>query len=204
MTQSVNLYPQDMRPRQDVLTLTQLAASCLGILVLVMLGSWYAAWHATVAVEKKEIAETQLAQARKAVAAADERLQRRVNDPSLIAELEQLRQILANQEGLLQQVKHINRQSEQGFSDVMLGLSRQAVDGVWLTHLEIDRETGALALAGLTENGSLVPRYLEQLRSETAFAGRRFRYFRLDRPEDDSRILAFRIAAQVQREEHDR
>lgn len=197
MIQSVNLYTEDMRPRHNVLTLNQISGAALLALVLVTLAVFYAGWQADEAATARQSAEARVAVLQADVTAAGERLQRRVEDPGLRLELEQLHAALQNHDDLVKRVERLAAYSTEGFSPLMLGLSRQAVDGVWLTALEVDRESGNLALDGLTRDGSLVPFYLEQLSREEAFAGRRFRYFRLDRPEDRADVLGFRVATQV-------
>jgi MSHA biogenesis protein MshI len=197
MIQSVNLYTEDMRPRRDPLTLTQVTTVALAALVVLSLASFYAGWRADEAASARQAANARIAELRSALADAGDRLERRAEDPALRGELEKLSAALRRGDELVQQVERLASRSAEGFSPFMLGLARQAVDGVWLTTLEVDRDTGNLVLEGLTEDGSLVPLYLEQLRSEPAFSGRRFRYFRLDRPEDSAAVLGFRVAAQV-------
>ena len=197
MIQSINLYTEDMRPQRDLLTLPHLVAAALVAIAIVASASAYANWRAHQSSNLESIAESRAAELHAQVAADEKRLEGRVEDSALQADLEQLTAALRHRDQLVQRVEQLASRSAAGFSPYMLGLANQAVDGVWLTGMEIDRDTGDLVLKGLTSNGSLVPLYLEQLRSEPVFNGRRFRYFRLDRPEDGSEILSFRVAAQV-------
>lgn len=201
--QSVNLYPQEMRPRRQLLTLAQVVGAALLTLLLVMLNATYVRWQATEALVAQQTVQTRNPQLRQAVTAAQQRLDERRADPALTAELEQLSSDLRSQERLLQWVEQFASEGTEGFSPVLAGLARQAVDGVWLTALEIDRNNNNLALTGLTRDARLVPLFLEQLRRESAFAGRRFRQFELARPGDkgdgsdeghDSQVLGFYVA----------
>lgn len=201
MTQYVNLYTPDMRPRRDLLTLNRFAALAVFAVIAVFAGASYASWHATAATSRQQAAETQAPAIRQAVELAQERLSARVVDPRLQADVDELSAVLRNRALLLKWVEQFAQQGAKGFSPYLAGLARQAVDGVWLTELEVDRETDNLALAGLTRDASLVPLYLERLRVEEAFAGRGFRHFELQRPEADSAILGFRVAVRGHKQE---
>lgn len=195
MNQAVNLYTEDMRPRRDPLSLNRVAGFALGAFAVIVFAGFYTSWQASLAVDARLLAEARVESLRNQVTTASERLAARTEDPALQAELERLSAAIRGRDELVQRVEQLAARSVEGFSSYLVGLSRQAVEGVWLTALEVDREYNSLALEGLTEDGSLVPLYLEQLRAEPAFAGRRFSHFGLERPEEDAQILHFRVAA---------
>lgn len=195
--QQVNLYTDEMRPRRELLSPSRLAAVTLTALVVVVFCSGYAHWRAGLAAAEHQAAQLRLDQLRSGLAAAIGRLEGRQADPSLSAELERLNLDLHNRSMLIARLEKLATHAEQGFSPLLTGLSRQAVEGVWLTTLEADREPGNVVLKGLTRDGGLVPYYLEQLRSEPAFAGRRFRQFQLERVEDNGRVLGFSVGSAI-------
>lgn len=201
MMQSVNLYTQDLRPRRDVLTLTHTALAGAAVLLMVLLSALYTDWRADQAVAAQQSLQAQIPQLQAAVKTAEESLSQRRADTALAADVDRLSRALVNRERLLAWMQQFARTGAEGFSPYLAGLARQAVNGVWLTGLEVDRETGAMALTGLTRDGGLVPFYLEQLRSEPAFAGRRFRHFELDRSVEDSSVLRFRVASHAGEQE---
>ena len=71
----------------------------------------------------------------------------------------------------------------QGFSGYLEGLARQHVEGVWLTGVTISAGGEQLGLTGSTLDAQLVPRYLRQLSAESAFKGREFKTFQMQRGE---------------------
>jgi Tfp pilus assembly protein PilN len=66
-----------------------------------------------------------------------------------------------------------------GFSPQFIGLARQRVSGLWLTHIEL---SGAhVALQGVALSEELIPRYVRRLGGEEVFAGTAFQQARLER-----------------------
>ena len=60
----------------------------------------------------------------------------------------------------------------QGFSPYLTALSRQTMNGVWLTGVDIGGASGELVLKGRVLDSTLVPAYIRRLRQEPPFAGR--------------------------------
>ncbi len=60
----------------------------------------------------------------------------------------------------------------QGFSPYLTALSRQTMNGVWLTGVDIGGASGDLVLKGRVLDSTLVPAYIRRLRQEPPFAGR--------------------------------
>jgi hypothetical protein len=58
-----------------------------------------------------------------------------------------------------------------GFTPHLRAFSRVAIDGVWLTGIQIDRTRGALALDGRALDAARVPAYLASLQREPLFNG---------------------------------
>jgi Tfp pilus assembly protein PilN len=80
-----------------------------------------------------------------------------------------------------------------GFSPQFIGLSRQRVNGLWLTRIEL---SGAhMALEGVALSEELIPRYLRRLGGEDVFSGTAFQQARLERAGDGTR-LSFELRTQ--------
>lgn len=79
----------------------------------------------------------------------------------------------------------------RGFSAHLSGLARQRVDGLWLTHVLI--RDGGIELAGATESGELVPRYLARLGREEAFSGTEFASLELHRGLTEAEPISFMV-----------
>ena len=80
----------------------------------------------------------------------------------------------------------------RGFAAHLEALARQRIDGLWLTRVEV--RDGGVALAGETEAGELVPRYLARLGGEPAFRGTEFSRFKLTRGEERGAPVLFDVA----------
>lgn len=81
-----------------------------------------------------------------------------------------------------------------GFSPQFIGLARQRLNGLWLTHIEL---SGAqVSLQGIALSEELIPRYLRRLGSEDVFAGTAFQQARLERVGDGGE-LHFELRTQV-------
>lgn len=80
-----------------------------------------------------------------------------------------------------------------GFSGHLEGLARRPLNGLWLTGVSIERGGRHLALRGNALTADLLPRYLELLRDEAAFAGQEFRMLTMNRPESDAARIEFHL-----------
>jgi hypothetical protein len=69
-----------------------------------------------------------------------------------------------------------------GFSAQLEALGRQQVDGLWLRRIVLSAGDKRLALAGATQDASLVAQYLAALAAEPTLGGARFDHFQLHRP----------------------
>ena len=83
----------------------------------------------------------------------------------------------------------------RGFSRHFAGLARQRIDGLWLTRVVVS--DSRIALAGATEAGELVPRYLSRLGDERAFAGTEFRRLELTRSDDGQGPVEFVVSTEA-------
>lgn len=81
-----------------------------------------------------------------------------------------------------------------GFSPQFIGLARQRLNGLWLTHIEL---AGAqVSLQGVALSEELIPRYLRKLGSEDVFAGTAFQQARFERAGDGGE-LRFELRTQA-------
>ncbi len=89
----------------------------------------------------------------------------------------------------------------QPVSAVLEGLAAATLDGVWLTRIQFDRSGRQLQLEGRTRDARLLPRYLQSLGRQPAFAGLPLSAVDASRPEPSSgqgappALIAFRIVS---------
>lgn len=76
----------------------------------------------------------------------------------------------------------------KGFAEQFTGLSRQHIDGLWLTQLDIHAGGEKLNLQGSTFTPEQVPRYLQNLSKEPSFYGVEFKTFLMERDKGSPRV----------------
>jgi hypothetical protein len=110
-------------------------------------------------------------------------------DPHLEAELMRLRAV---KDGLNTNLMLIARQTgtrSEGFSAYFGGLARNALDGLWFNNVAVSAGGEQMLLKGRAIEPELVPRLLQTLKNEQAFAGRTFRKVTFERQESKSGSL---------------
>lgn len=179
MNQQINLFHPIFRRQEkkfSAKTMLQAAgAIALGVVVLLGINWW-----------QLQNLSAQLAQAEEDFARANVQVQqlgvlpKREADPVLQAELARLENM--QRAGQLVSVALRQRQGRQGYSEYFMGLGRQHLPGLWLTGVAIADNGNDLVLQGRTPTPDSVPRYLQRLANEPAFAGKQFDAFEITRP----------------------
>ena len=193
IVQQVNLYTDDLRPRQGKLQ----AGTALSVLVLGLVAFVVAAGVVRYQESQLQAKVGTLQQQSERLQSSVEQLTSEVSarqpDPAVEAALESVTATLVRRQQLLGRVENLIATEATGFSASLLALARQVPQGLWLTQIRLDARQGNVGLAGKAQSGRLVPVYLEKLGDEPAFAGKTFGSFRLDR-EEDGRWIEFRVA----------
>lgn len=81
---------------------------------------------------------------------------------------------LVNKQKVLSILSQDEFGNTEGFIEHISGLARQRIDGLWLTQIRIAGGGTDVALHGTTSKPALLPKYLQRLSSEKAFAGTEF------------------------------
>ncbi len=112
-----------------------------------------------------------------------------------ISDDSELKETLVNKESELKNKKHVLQVlsaqrfgNTKGFVSHLTGLSRQHIDGMWLTNLRIHQGGEKLNLQGSTFSPEHVPKYLQNLSKEPSFEGVEFKTFLMQRNIDTNRI----------------
>ncbi len=194
MRQSVNLYTEAFRPSREWLTLAR-AAVVLALVLVVVAGAGALAHYRLAGVEA-QLAEVERRNARRqeAVDTLQGKVEARRKDPALEAQVARLEQRVRDRRRLVERADSVTRASSEGFSPYLEGLARQSLEGLWLNRIRVDLMRDRLGIAGRTLNGQTVPEYLERLREEAVFEGRRFARFSIERVEDGD-SLRFQVAS---------
>ena len=125
-------------------------------------------------------------------------------DPFLEAELASLRGTQAHLNANLAAIARHGGAAQPGFSAVFAGLARNTLDGIWLDRVGRAGGGSDLHLEGQTTEPALVPRLLQTLAAERAFAGRAFRQVTFERRSTDGRdVVDFELRSASSRESAD-
>lgn len=112
-------------------------------------------------------------------------------DPFLESEIVSLRTQQRLLDTNLLMISRARQAGAQDVSDFFAGLARNRLDGLWFDAVGLSAGGSEVLLRGRTTQPALVPRLLQILAGEQAFAGRTFRkvsFLRSDRDDHDSPV----------------
>lgn len=199
--QNINLYQRERRrgggprPRQ-----MRLGIALLVVLLISHCG--WQGWQLRSASQAAAIAERQAAEAVAKLDVVKTGFQEPVLDPELPRQLAEREAENRELQRLADYLKTLDAQRSSGFVSLLQGLAdRHPPHGLWLTSIRLQAGGDELALQGLTQDQELLPLYLRSLGQSSAFSGRDFAHFDLQRDEQD--LLRFRLASQALAERGD-
>jgi len=193
--QNINLYQRERRhgggPRPRQLRL----GAVLVIAALTVHGAWQG-WQLHAAGGVTQRAEQQAAQAETRLEVAKAGFREPTLDPRLPQQLAEREAENRELQRLADHLKALDAQRSSGFAALLQGLAdRHPPQGLWLTQIRLHAGGDDLALQGLTQDQELLPLYLQSLGQSTAFSGRDFAHFDLQRDKQD--LLRFRLSSQA-------
>ena len=190
MKQQVNLLTNDLKPRSEPLTLSQLLAGwgVLGV-GLLLLSSWSGVdlWQLA-SKETETLEQVQL------LKETNQRLKASYStepDAALAAEVDRLRTEQLERERLMALLEEYQVEQAEGFSGYLDDLATCQVDGMWLSSIGLATGGRWIQLRGLTTDPARVPEFLLRLSEGKSFDGHRFDAFELK--ETESGLIEFDI-----------
>lgn len=171
MSQQINLLNDRLRLKRDALSLPLVLGAML-CLILVLIAASLALTRQRNALLKEETAL--LAEHKnmtEQVRTLSEVVAGRKPDPELQRQAATLREMLAPRTAVLQRLKSLV-QEEMAAGACFEGLSRQALEGVWLTEFVVGHTH--LLIRGRLTDPALLPAYIRRLNDEKNFRGRHF------------------------------
>jgi Tfp pilus assembly protein PilN len=176
MSQQINLYEERLRPRHELLTARNLVVLAL-IVLAVAVG--LAIWAKERADQKSGEAgrlQAQLSEQEEQLAVLAKAVSEQRVSLALVTELNDARDVLATRTAVVEQLESGQQGNATGFSEIFAGFARQALASskLWLTGFSVARGGETIDIYGRTHDASVLPAYVQRLRSEPAFAGRRF------------------------------
>jgi len=190
--QQISLYQSVLRKKQNrfaPVQLAQYAGIVVGVLIIISaLQAWQYSRASSRISELKETQQQLLTQVEK----ISNELSAGSDDSALKTTISKKEQEQANKQNVLQALSGRQFGNAKGFAEQFVGLSRQHVEGVWLTGLYIHAGGTKLNLNGSTYSPESVPKYLQNLSQEAGFRGLEFQTFLMQRV-DQSSLVNFSI-----------
>jgi hypothetical protein len=192
MKQQINLYQAEFRQPELMLSADQIFLGVAGMLLLIVLCSTGLAVSNMYSGGKVNSLKAQLETLKQANAEMTGKVQNRAVDQSLSTRATLAsRQLQARQDMLKLVEQTEQRRDTVYFSQLLTGLARQHVEGMWLSRIDISAGGRDIYLEGTTLDAKRVPQFVGNLSGEDAYAGREFRKVVIRRNEKDESLLDF-------------
>jgi len=177
MSTQINLFNPDLLPRKASLPASHLPwVLGAGLMVCFAVTGWV-----SIRTTAAQAEATQAAQEMSPLVAESQLLQSRINankpDAQLQREVSQLERKLQLRQQAIALLTAEGDGGERGFSGRLITLSRHAIEGLWLTTIDVTGDQ--VSLLGQTVSAEKLPRWMSSLRSEPSFSGSAFEVFTL-------------------------
>jgi outer membrane murein-binding lipoprotein Lpp len=192
--QQINLYQAEFQEKQVELPAEQIYLLAGGLLLILVLSSVVLSISNTSAQSKLDQLTAAAATLKQTNDALDQQLKSRAVDQQLQASAnEAAKQMQARQDILLLVERTESAAQTVKFSELLAGLGRQHVSGLWLSRIEIANAGQELHLEGNALQPGLIPEFIGRLNKEPSYAGREFRKVVVRRSKDAPAVLNFVI-----------
>ena len=199
--QNINLYQRERRSGGGPRPRHMQFGAALVIAMLAIHGAWQG-WQLHVTGQVAVLAEQQATQAEARLDVVKADFREPTLDPRLPLQLAEREAENRELQRLADHLKTLDTQRSSGFSGLLQGLAdRHPPQGLWLTRIRLQAGGDELALLGLTQDQELLPLYLQSLGQSSAFSGRAFARFEIQR--DGRDLLQFRLSSQAVTEQDD-
>lgn len=194
--QQVNLY-QDVLKKQK-LNYSALMLTQISVILLIVLSAasgfryFQLQQHQLTLVEKQQKQKTAMAELQK----IQTELSLRKKDAALAKRIVDKTKELSNKQKVVGILSRDEFGNTKGFIEHVSGLARQRVEGLWLTQIRIAGGGSNVSLQGTTSKSELLPKYLQRLSAEKAFAGTEFQSLVMARQEKKKQWLNFSLQNQ--------
>jgi MSHA biogenesis protein MshI len=191
--QQVDLFDASLRVRRAPLSPAVIGQTLLGFAALLIVSTVWL--MSTSWMEDRTLIqlESEAQHWTQRVASLEEQLQKHDDPSQLAGQIDRLESDLGKRRRLLQLLGSSEGSGPSGFSGHLLGLSRQRVEGLWLTGIEIRDGGRSFILQGGALRSELVPQMLQHLGREDAFRGAEFRTFTLERSGARAGVVEFDV-----------
>lgn len=186
MTQNINMFPPELRPEGRAFPATFMVKS-VGVLVVALALIYVFAESGVRDIEREiEIVARQEAAAIEQLQNLGSLITAITGEKSWAEQLEEAMAVLREREAVLKLIQGTTLGETDGFSRHLRALSRQDIDGIWLTYIALSALGDKTRLEGRALRAEMIPLYVQDLTAESAFAKQRFHHFRILNTDDES------------------
>jgi hypothetical protein len=174
VSQQINLYEIRLRPRHELAMARNLGIAALALLVLITTLALWARFDANRKSAAAAVSQKQVADEQERLTVLSKMVAQRQVSPALASELETAKATLAVRSDVIAVLDSGKLGNTSGFSALMSGFARQSQTDLWLTGFQVKEGGAEIEIRGRLLDPSRLPAYVQRLRSEPVFQGRRF------------------------------
>ena len=161
MKQHINLYRSEFRPETNAFQSTFIFQAA-GVLVLMLVLIYAFAQQGVTGIDEElEIVARQEAAAIERLENVRPLITAVTGEQSWSAQLEEAARTLAERQAVLAMIQGTTLGDTKGFSRHLRALSRQDVDGIWITHLVLSALGDRTRIDGRAVRAELIPLYVQ-------------------------------------------
>jgi MSHA biogenesis protein MshI len=191
MKHSINLYPQELRPRLEMLTVyTVLVAMGLSGLGLWGVNNYFVANNDRLTQEVR-VLESEVSRKGSVLAIINAELNNRSEDPALLNLSNVKERELREKLQLFEALNQRDTLKTQSFADLMNTLAALPNRDLWLTNITVVGND--LVFHGMARNAEAVPQWVGALSAHDYFTGKRFSSANILRSQPSDEFLQFSL-----------
>jgi len=188
VSQQINLYELRLRPRHELAMARNLGISALALLLLMTSLALWARFDANRKSAAAAVSQKQVAAEQERLTALSKMVAQRQVSPALASELEMARTTLAVRSDVIAMLDSGKLGNTTGFSALMSAFARHSQSDLWLTGFLVTAGGAEIEIRGRLLDPSRLPSYVQGLRSEPVFQGRRFAALEMRGVDPDEQI----------------
>lgn len=183
MKYRVNLFPQELKPKLQLVTLNfMLFIWCVSILVMFVLAEHFQERY-LVTQKRTQAIQTDYNTKKTLLETLTKARDNRAQDPKLLESVKRLQGEERAKYLLLSELKGREQMKNQGFSVLMKDLAENHIPDIWLTRISISEQK--IWIEGGALKSEKLPVWVSQLKESEYFRGRDFAGARMFRNEQD-------------------
>jgi Tfp pilus assembly protein PilN len=183
MKNRINLYHPSFHPKLQLLTLSSVIVSWVSVAIFCSLSYFYMMAEQQSFKLKITNLEQNKQQKKTLVDELNIALENIKVDPDLLKIVEEKQQTIQLKKRVLNELVGQENLKSTGFSTLMLDLAGHSLNGLWLTHIDLNGMS--ITIKGATTDSAFMPKWLSSLGQTEYFKGQKFSDTRLYRDSEE-------------------